>query len=373
MWCNHLGKLSWPRVPVSQWAAVLVPEVLTRWGLHFFWIFRISVPGLSLGLLCGSHHFIQIREQVTVEQSFQTGSSRLGILLSGQRFSIALLKGLWHVSAKSLQPCPTLCDPMDCSQPGLSICGISLGKNTGVGCHAFLQGIFPAQGSNPGLLRLLIAGRFFTTSATWGKWLMRLYVFLTPAPSRLTHTLQCENVLFFCLCGQFSYQPGLHPICWEDIQRVSVFSYWSVAQQPGHASQSAVKDLLDFSCERSLTAGAGRGGGCPGPLWESSGMSGPHVQNHTWRLSHLFGGFLGAPIIILAAKGVTGDLGSFLWVWEILKGLEVSAKGVGEGSAFTVDFHCWGVSNVLTRKMLLREENQQDGKSMSSWRFLLSS
>ena len=26
------------------------------------------------------------------------------------------------------------------------------GKNTGVGCHSFLQGIFPAQGSNPGLL-----------------------------------------------------------------------------------------------------------------------------------------------------------------------------------------------------------------------------
>ena len=155
VWCNHLGKLSWPRVQVSQWAAVLLPEVLTRWGLYFFWIFRISVPGLSLGLLCGSHHFIQIREQVTVEQSFQTGSSGLGILLSGQRSSIALLKGLWHVSTRSPQPCPTLCDPMDCSQPSFSICGISLGKNTGVGCHAFLQGIFPTQGSNPGLLRLL--------------------------------------------------------------------------------------------------------------------------------------------------------------------------------------------------------------------------
>ena len=25
-------------------------------------------------------------------------------------------------------------------------------KNTGVGCHAFLQGIFPTQGSNPRLL-----------------------------------------------------------------------------------------------------------------------------------------------------------------------------------------------------------------------------
>ena len=28
-------------------------------------------------------------------------------------------------------------------------------KNTGVGCHAFLQGIFPTQGSNPHLLYLL--------------------------------------------------------------------------------------------------------------------------------------------------------------------------------------------------------------------------
>ena len=28
----------------------------------------------------------------------------------------------------------------------------SLGRNTGVGCHALLQGIFPTQGSNPGLL-----------------------------------------------------------------------------------------------------------------------------------------------------------------------------------------------------------------------------
>ena len=28
----------------------------------------------------------------------------------------------------------------------------SLGKNTGVGCHALLQGIFPTQGLNPRLL-----------------------------------------------------------------------------------------------------------------------------------------------------------------------------------------------------------------------------
>ena len=46
----------------------------------------------------------------------------------------------------------TLCDPMDCSTPGSSVHGDSLGKNTGGGCHFLLQGIFPTQGSNPGLL-----------------------------------------------------------------------------------------------------------------------------------------------------------------------------------------------------------------------------
>ena len=50
-----------------------------------------------------------------------------------------------------VQLCLTLCDPMHCSQPGFSVCGDSLGKNTGLGCHALLQGIFPIQGSNPGL------------------------------------------------------------------------------------------------------------------------------------------------------------------------------------------------------------------------------
>ena len=49
------------------------------------------------------------------------------------------------------QSCLTLCNPMDCSLPGSSVHGDSPGKNTGVGCHALLQGIFPTQGSNPGL------------------------------------------------------------------------------------------------------------------------------------------------------------------------------------------------------------------------------
>ena len=44
-----------------------------------------------------------------------------------------------------------LCDPMNSSPPGSSVHGDFPGKTTGVVCHAFLQGIFPTQGSNPGL------------------------------------------------------------------------------------------------------------------------------------------------------------------------------------------------------------------------------
>ena len=50
-------------------------------------------------------------------------------------------------------------DPMDRSPPGSSVHGDSPGKNTGVDCHALLQGIFPTQGLNPGLPH---CGRFFT-------------------------------------------------------------------------------------------------------------------------------------------------------------------------------------------------------------------
>ena len=48
--------------------------------------------------------------------------------------------------------CLTLCDPMDCSPPDSSVRGDSPGKNTGEVCHSLLQGIFPIQGLNPGLL-----------------------------------------------------------------------------------------------------------------------------------------------------------------------------------------------------------------------------
>ena len=66
--------------------------------------------------------------------------------------------------AKLLQSCPTLCDPMDYTPPGSSVHGDSPGKNTGVGCHALLQDIFPTQRSN---LRPLYLLHWQTGSSPW--------------------------------------------------------------------------------------------------------------------------------------------------------------------------------------------------------------
>ena len=63
-----------------------------------------------------------------------------------------VIRAFFPIHAQSFQLSPTLCDlwptmllgPWD-----------SLGKITGVGCHALLQRIFLTQGSNPHLLHLL--------------------------------------------------------------------------------------------------------------------------------------------------------------------------------------------------------------------------
>ena len=66
------------------------------------------------------------------------------ISLSAYLFTSRQVKGL------AAQSCPAFCDPIDCTR--LLCPWNSLGKNAGVGCHSLLQGIFPTQGPNLGLL-----------------------------------------------------------------------------------------------------------------------------------------------------------------------------------------------------------------------------
>ena len=61
------------------------------------------------------------------------------------------VKCISYLLCLAAQSCLTLYDSMNCSPPGFSVLGDSPGKNTGVGCHALLQGTFPTQGLNPGL------------------------------------------------------------------------------------------------------------------------------------------------------------------------------------------------------------------------------
>ena len=49
------------------------------------------------------------------------------------------------------QSCPTVCNAMDCSLPGSSFYGNSPGKNTEMGCHAAVQGIFLIESRSPTL------------------------------------------------------------------------------------------------------------------------------------------------------------------------------------------------------------------------------
>ena len=80
------------------------------------------------------------------------------------------------VGAKTLQPCPTLCDLMDCSLPGSSVHGILLQASLSMGFSSqeYWNGLpCPPPGDlpNPGvepssLMSPALAGGFFATITT---------------------------------------------------------------------------------------------------------------------------------------------------------------------------------------------------------------
>ena len=105
----------------------------------------------------------------------------------------------------------------------------SQGKNTRLGCHAFLQGLFPTQGSKLRLLRLLYwkasslslpppkLGSWFY----WLQWLpgVRAWSFLSLWPGSC-HLVRC-----------FSYMTCLHPqletlLWWEWIVWGNMKMFW---------------------------------------------------------------------------------------------------------------------------------------------------
>ena len=128
-----------------------------------------GVPGESLELDAGvsGTPLIHLHSPPPQDHLSPTWGLQLHILpFSSSLIQSCMLPEGLCVCAQSLQVVQ-LCNPMDCSPPGSSCPWDSPGKDTGAGCHALLQGIFPTQGSNPGLMFPALAGGFLTTIATW--------------------------------------------------------------------------------------------------------------------------------------------------------------------------------------------------------------
>ena len=89
----------------------------------------------------------------------------------------------------------------------------SPGKNSGVGCHALLQGIFPTQGSNPCLLTSpALAGRFFTTEPHGKLNLLISMPYLLAPPSSSQLSLKGGPEVSFSLCVRRALSRHLMPI-----------------------------------------------------------------------------------------------------------------------------------------------------------------
>ena len=98
----------------------------------------------------------------------------------------SLLKAVHRtwLHTKPLQPCLTLQSLG--LQPTRFLCPWDFpGKNTGVGCHFILQGIFPTQGLNPCLLKAFCIERGFFTTEPPGK---HIYIYIYIYIYTHTHT-----------------------------------------------------------------------------------------------------------------------------------------------------------------------------------------
>ena len=105
-------------------------------------------------MLCswGSIEYLTIPYVQTVHSDFFQSAGSLARLWKSSDFIVEKSdKSSSSQMCLVSQSCLTLCNPMAYSLRGSSVEWDSPGKNTRVGCHVLLQGIFSTQGSNPGL------------------------------------------------------------------------------------------------------------------------------------------------------------------------------------------------------------------------------
>ena len=127
-----------------------------------------------------------------------------------------LLKGL-----KTIKSCQTLCYPMDCSLPGFSVHGIFPGKNTAVGCHFLLQGIFLTKDH----IRVSGIGRWIPYP--WPIWKVLSMLFFKTLPSHKLLIISSALILGAAGTGEWRGETGWHS-SWETWGQVcsGTFQTW---------------------------------------------------------------------------------------------------------------------------------------------------
>ena len=105
-------------------------QCLLWFQFTFPWYFHVPVGHLYV--FCG-------KMSIWVFGSYFSGVACFLMLSCLSCLYLLDINSLWDIVCLVAQLCPSLCDPVDCSPSGSSVHGDSPGKNSGVGCHAFLQ------------------------------------------------------------------------------------------------------------------------------------------------------------------------------------------------------------------------------------------
>ena len=109
---------------------------------------------------------IDIELEVLIHQTINKAAGSFSLAGCPQQ-DLLFLAYLLCVHAKSLQLCPTLCNPMDCSLEGSSVHGIFQVRTLDWVAISFFR-VFSNPGIKPmSLMSPALAGRSFTPNTTW--------------------------------------------------------------------------------------------------------------------------------------------------------------------------------------------------------------
>ena len=115
------------------------------WGTHVY------LRRIHFDIWQNEYNFVKFKNKIKLKKIFIGGIADLQCCVSFRYTAKQISYTYVCMSAQSLHSCPTLCDPIDCSLPGFSVCGILQARILEQVATSFSRGIFSTQRLNPGL------------------------------------------------------------------------------------------------------------------------------------------------------------------------------------------------------------------------------